>query len=328
MAHSDPPPQHADDNPGTDRAAALESFLSRQSLFAAVDPADPDARRLWRACELCTYLEHRFSGVPDPRGLSDPEIAAWERLGLSDGERAGDPRALGDYRPYWVTLDGRLLGTVAVAVRDRGWGLPALWVASLYVFREHRHQGYATLIMAVLEGAARHLGFGALRLETYWPWQGPVRLYLRLGFWVANWKHNLSLVRHFDDPPYQVLTDGERMGFMLGKAADAEALIMAGRHGDRLLWEEHSPAPARPDGGRETWAMPAPTLALWLAVAGWPLIRGPAEWEHRYHWYDTGMPEGLAYKITVFEAYARYHGYRVDTPRIPGLVYPDWEEFR
>jgi hypothetical protein len=38
------------------------------------------------------------------------------------------------------------------------------------------------------------------------------------------------------------------------------------------------------------------------------------------------MPEGLAYKIGVFEAYARHLGQRIDTPRIPGLVYPDWQD--
>jgi len=34
-----------------------------------------------------------------------------------------------------------------------------------------------------------------------------------------------------------------------------------------------------------------------------------------------GMPEGLAYKIAVFEAVDREHGYDVRTPRIPGLDY-------
>ncbi len=46
-----------------------------------------------------------------------------------------------------------------------------------------------------------------------------------------------------------------------------------------------------------------------------------------YRWSDTGMPEGLACKIAIFEGYARHCGFRVDTPRIPGLVYPAWGAF-
>ncbi len=38
------------------------------------------------------------------------------------------------------------------------------------------------------------------------------------------------------------------------------------------------------------------------------------------------MPEGLADKITIFEAYARHCRFRVETPRIPGLTYPAWDE--
>jgi hypothetical protein len=34
-----------------------------------------------------------------------------------------------------------------------------------------------------------------------------------------------------------------------------------------------------------------------------------------------GMPEGLAYKIAVFEGVARQNGYDVKTPRISGLDY-------
>ena len=45
-------------------------------------------------------------------------------------------------------------------------------------------------------------------------------------------------------------------------------------------------------------------------------------------WGDAGLPEGLAYKITIFEAYARHLGLLVDTPRIPGLVYPGWQDLQ
>lgn len=61
------------------------------------------------------------------------------------------------------------------------------------------------------------------------------------------------------------------------------------------------------------------TFALHLALAGWPLVRAAELWERRYDWSDLGMPEGLAYKITVFEEIARARGYDVRTPRIPGV---------
>uniref|UniRef100_UPI0025EBEB2E GNAT family N-acetyltransferase n=1 Tax=uncultured Thiodictyon sp. TaxID=1846217 RepID=UPI0025EBEB2E len=192
MDRPDAPPTIDDDDP-TDRAvSALVAFLANVSLFLPVDPQSESERRLWRACELCTYLEYRFDDPPDPRSLSDDAIADWARRGLTREERPGDPASLGDYHPYWVTIDGRTLGTVALAIRDPGWGQCNLWIAGLYLFREERRGGYGTLITATLEGMARHLGFGAVRLDTDWLWQGAVRFYLRQGFWVANWKRGFA----------------------------------------------------------------------------------------------------------------------------------------
>ncbi|MFF8844554.1 hypothetical protein ACF08N_17860 [Streptomyces sp. NPDC015127] len=44
------------------------------------------------------------------------------------------------------------------------------------------------------------------------------------------------------------------------------------------------------------------TLALHLALAGWPLVRGAGEWEAAPDSGDIGQPEGLASKIRIFEA--------------------------
>ena len=68
------------------------------------------------------------------------------------------------------------------------------------------------------------------------------------------------------------------------------------------------------------------TFAVQLALAGWPLIRSEEDWEKRYHSSDAGQPEGLAYKIEIFEAVARERGFYVRTPRIPGLQYRDLDE--
>jgi hypothetical protein len=67
------------------------------------------------------------------------------------------------------------------------------------------------------------------------------------------------------------------------------------------------------------------TLALALALHGWPLIRSPEAWKNSY-FADAGAPESLAYKITIWEAWAAKHGWAARTPRIPGLAYPSWDE--
>ena len=328
MDHADALASSGDEDPADRPIASLAAFLSRVSMFQPVERASKTQRRLWRACELCTFLEYRVDGAPDPRSLSDEAIVDWARLGLTSAEVPGDPADLGDHLPYWVVIDGRTLGTVALSARCSGRGRPSLWIASLYLFPEERRQGYATLITATLEGIARHLGLAACRLETDWLWQGAVRFYLRQGFWVANWKRGLSLVRYVDARPYRIWVHGARMDFVLGGDADAVPVIRARREGGTLVWEQCPVAGAGDQGYLEPRSWVAPTFALWLAVSGWPLIRGPADWERRYDWSDTGMPEGLAYKITVFEAYARHCGFRVDTPRIPGLSYPDWEDLQ
>jgi len=59
---------------------------------------------------------------------------------------------------------------------------------------------------------------------------------------------------------------------------------------------------------------------------GWPLVRSAEQWKESYY-ADSGPPEALAYKITIWEAYARSKGWIVETPRIAGLAYPTWDEF-
>lgn len=311
------------DDPAVRLSAALAAALAQAPQLRAVAADDPQERRLWRACELCTYLEYRLDGAPDPRDLGDAEITDWAQRGLRDGEAPGDPAAMYSYRPYWVLDGNHRVGTVAVGILDHGWGQPALRLASLYVFTEERGRGHGGQAMDLLETTARALDLGAVRLETDWLWQGAVRFYLRRGYWVRNWKHNLSLVRHFADPRYRIEAGGEAIAFVLADPDGERVLIRARRRHHTLVWDAH-PAIGTADW-HDTCAGPAPTFALHLAVHGWPLIRGPRDWERRHHWMDTGMPEGLADKITLFEAYAHHQGFRVDTPRIPGLAYPTWE---
>ncbi len=318
-----------DDRLGRLQASLITALAASQRL-RPVDVGCLDECRLWRACQLCTYLEYRLQGVPDPRSLTEAAIQDWSRRGLASGERLGDPAELGYYHPYWLMIDGSFVGSLALALWDPGWGETFMWVASLYVFKEWRRRGHGGDVMAELEALAARLDLGGIRLDTHWVWQDAVRLYLRRGFWVANWKRGLSLVRYASDPSYMVRHHECRLDFVLndpgGLASRPIPLISASREGDRLIWEDHRPVQPLP--GLDTGSRGAvePTFALWLAMAGWPLIRSPEHWAERHHWSDTGMPEGLAYKITVFEAYTRRCGFRVETPRIPGLSYPEWGE--
>src|SRR5204862_5714570 len=63
------------------------------------------------------------------------------------------------------------------------------------------------------------------------------------------------------------------------------------------------------------------TLGIASTHVGGSHIGISSVWAERYDWCDMGMPEGLAYKIAVFEAVDREHGYEVRTPRIPELDY-------
>jgi GNAT superfamily N-acetyltransferase len=300
-----------------------EALRAAAPAAVPLDPDDADACTLWRACELCCYLDHRVAdpgALPDPRGMSAADIDAWSARLLLPGERITDPRDSDWYQSYWLVADGARVGTVALQVWGWGWAGPHLGFASLYVLREHRRRGHARRLLAALYGAVEQVGLAALRLETDWLWQPAVRLYLASGFSVANWKHALSLERRRGEPLPRVRVTPPRMELLL--EGDQAPLISATRDGEHVLWQDHRTVAERQD--RKTWLRWEPTLALWLAVRGWPMVRSPRTWADRLCWMDTGMPEGLADKIQRWEAYARHHGLPVRTPRIPGLAYPDF----
>jgi GNAT superfamily N-acetyltransferase len=272
---------------------------------------DSDARHLWRACELCIFLEQRFASAPDPRSLSETDLVAWSEKGLTQGEQLSDARDPGGHRPYWLCVGDRLIGTLALCLWDTGWGRPTLWLASLYVLPECRHQGHASTILNALYETASQEGLHGLRLDTDWVWQSAVRLYLGNGFQVGNWKRTLSLQRICREAGYRVRFDGDRAEYFRDGTADP--ILIAQNRGNWLGWD------ARPGDGIDILHA-ASTFALWLALAGWPLIRSPETWAERSRWIDVGMPEGLAHRIAVLEETAHRHGFLVQTPRIPGLA--------
>lgn len=61
------------------------------------------------------------------------------------------------------------------------------------------------------------------------------------------------------------------------------------------------------------------TMSVLLALAGWPLVRSEAHWAKRHYSSDMGDPEGLAYKIGIFEEVARDYGWSVETTQVRGL---------
>jgi GNAT superfamily N-acetyltransferase len=298
-----------------------ERLRAAMPAVVPLDLDDDSARQLWRACELCSYLDNRVADpttLPDPRHMTAADIDAWSARLLLPGERITDPRDSDWYRSYWLVADGRRIGTIALQVWDWGWAGPHLGFASLYLLREHRRLGHASRLLRALHETVAAMPLSALRLDTDWLWQPAVRLYLNAGFSVANWKHVLSLVRWREEPPPRVQVTAHRMALL--RAAEDTPIISATRDGERLIWHDHRTEAERADSA--TWLRLEPTLSLWLAVHGWPLIRSPDSWAERDRWLDTGMPEGLAEKIQRWEAYARRHGLTVLTPRIPGLSDP------
>jgi GNAT superfamily N-acetyltransferase len=314
------------DNP--ELTALHEKVVARlRTASPAVIPIECDhdgSRTLWRACELCSYLDHRMAEAvapPDPRHLTDADIDNWSARALLPGERITDPRRSDWYSYYWLHAEHERLGTLALRLSDSGWGEPALEFASLYIFPEHRRQGHAKRLLAALAEVTAAFGLAALRLETDWLWQPAVRLYLDSGFALVHWKHGLRMARWPSWPTPEARFSSDSIELL--RAPGQAALLSATRDGDQLRWFDHRTPAEREDNIH--WLRWEPTLALWLATHGWPLIRSAQTWALRWRWMDSGMPEGLARRIQVWEAYARHHGLPVRTPRIPGLGYPNWD---
>ena len=145
-------------------------------------------------------------------------------------------------------------------------------------------------------------------------------LYVALGMWVGAWKREVELSWHAGESPpiFERLNDLE-VALSFVERGERVELARARQSGDELLLRQSA-------GVSPHVSMTAvSTLALHLALRGWPLVRSAAHWDaHRLS--DAGSPEGLAYRIMVWEAWDRAHGFKVETPRIRGLRYPTWEE--
>jgi hypothetical protein len=146
-----------------------------------------------------------------------------------------------------------------------------------------------------------------------------------MGLWLINWKHSLVFAFRDDLPAWRVEADDREARFSLARGDAFEPILSAARDGDRLRWTELPAYAGRVEERAEIRHRAPGTFALALAVRGFPLIRSDERWAERHSWSDGGEPEGLAYKIEIFEACDKKSGWELRTPVIPGLDYRAWE---
>ncbi len=295
------------------RAAEVELALSRAGLAEVVDPtsrADTDA---WTACDLASMVEGCFDHAIEPWTLGDAERERWlDRLG--DSYEIPDPALDRAFLRYLWLLDddGARVGTMALPSSALGRVDLPIW--SLYVHPSRRGRGIASRALRAAHDAARAARLQGIRVDTHWVWQRSVRFYLERRMWVVSWKRALGFSWVHDLPRYTIAEDDAQIALVV----EGAPWLAATRDGDRLRLEEDEAL-----SQRYGWIYAHATLATVLATRGWPLIRSREHWERRAQSSDIGQAEGLALKIQVFEALARYWGWDVRTPRIPGLDYPD-----
>ena len=276
---------------------------------------DEEETGKWMHWELASLLEGNLHAQLDVAALSEDARLALERVVSFDGRPLVSPH--GDYRlPFWLLDAGRRVGTIAIATMYSGIDL--ISVSSLYVAPAERKRNVARRALEAVYRATIANGAGGMRLDTGWTWQPAVRFYARIGMWIYMWKRNLVFLWQPDLPPYRVEIGESEARFLIEKDGEWRAVVTARNLGERLGWDAGELEPLRPS---ETFYCVPGTFAIHLALAGWPLIRSDETWADRRHWSDAGQPEGLAYKIEIWEAFFRQRGFEIRTPRIPGLQY-------
>ncbi len=295
--------------------------LVTEGTLAPLSGESGDAR-LFVDCEIASCVENRFLRSIDPRTLASRARKRWKEQVLAEGEYFEDPPGANGYRaPYWLLENGRHAGTVALDTM--AFHPPYVTVSGLYVFPDLRGRGIAGRFLRRLQALVTRNGGWGIRVPTHWTWQSAVRFYLGLGMWVVSWKRHLVFGWCRGLPRRVIDVGDEKARFAVIPRTREHARILATRQGDRLDWRETSAHAT--DKDFELHVYGTATFALSLALAGWPLIRSDETWERRHNWCDIGEPEGLAYKIEIFEALDRQEGFVVRTPRIPGLLYRDFD---
>lgn len=305
---------------GDDELARLRARLR---AAPGLCPAAPGEERAFWLHDLASTAEAAYGETASfpVADMTAAQEAAWSaRLGGYWQQHSAAGRYDDEFCDrYWLTLPrgGRTAGTISVATMASGIG--HVKVLSLYVAPPLRRQGLAAAALGQVYKLALECGLAGLVLDALWVRQETLRFYLRRRMWVSAWKHSIMLgwSRHL--PRYEIGEDGTALVLRIDTGGGMRPLLRAVSNGTRLGWEETA-LYAETAGRDPVLAVRAQaTLALACAVRGWPLIRSDAEWEDRYRYSDVGGPEGLAYKIGLFEAQARRDGWQVRTPAIPGL---------
>ncbi len=305
----------------TDLSGIHERLLGAGIIGAL--PAEPDGARLFIDCELASFAESRLGDRTDPRCLDEPRRLEWSKRATTTPP---PPPALrrGD-RCYWLLEGGVPVGTVALSTET--YGRAFIELGSFYLFPDARGRGLGAAALAAIQRCAVEVGLG-VRLTTHWSWQPALRFWCRRGLWVYMWKRELTLFSTPGLPAPSVEIDGRHAVLAIEVDGERQVLVRAWQRAGRLVVRE-----ARRSGPAEDHRSPAAladgfalgTLAVRLALAGWPLVRSERAWD-RLSGSDCVHPESLAHRIQAWEAYDRHQGWRVDTPKIPGLEMPTWEE--
>ena len=302
-------------------ADTIHDELSRCVMFVPVSDSEAE-ERAWLDCDLASLAENRLGDLTHPGKLDDRRRAEW-RARATDG-CGYTLKARNEFdRCYWILDAGIRAGTLALATST--FGGMTLRLSSFYIFPERRGHGLGVNALATVEHIlARHdLG---VRLETSWCWQQAVRFYLARRMWVRMWKHDLVFCWDPSTPAHRIDVRADTATLSVDGEKDTILLARAHRRGNTLeLPEQDASLEQTKNLGEAPWHAQG-TLSLAIALAGWPLVRSPQYWEKNY-WADAGPPESLAYKIMVWEAWNRKHGWLVETPRIAGLEYPSWDDF-
>lgn len=281
-----------------------------------------DDERCWLDCDLASLAEHRIGDATDPRALTAERREDWLKRATLEGSWSVDDR--NKYgRCYWLLDGAERVGTIALT--RMVYGFSDTRVSSLYVFPSKRGRGHGRRALERLAAVLREKGFG-YRLDTCWAWQRTVRFYLRTGHWIYMWKRDLTFCTEHRAPrPIIDVSDG---GVTLSAEVDGQRVVLATARtqGDRLEIDETHPNVWKGTPFESVAWHALSTLSLALALEGRPLVRSQQAWDDA-RGSDGGPPESLAQKIEVWEAFDRAQGWRVETPRIPGLTYPTWAEF-
>jgi len=294
--------------------SAVHERLVRRGVISPVDLGSALEMERFVDCELAAMAEYRLGDGTDPRALDPRQRADWtERAALGALPMPSERPREGC---YWLTYDGRRIGTVCLGLRRRARS--DMYLGSFYLFPDERARGLARAALRAFLFAAATQGLG-LRLTTQWTWGPAVRFWLRQGFWVLHWKRSLCLTRSLDTSAPVFATTGRTATLSVVQGGNPVVLMRAWSRAGRLCWRPCVPLSglAPEDPLRPVAHAVQSTFALFLAMAGWPLVRS-AQKAATLAVADGGAPEGLARAIAINEAEDRAQGWRVAPPG-PGL---------